>query len=46
MFPKMNRKARAKLYQGLVWLFLVVFVFSVAAASVIMLATPANPPGH
>ena len=46
MPSKIKRKQREKIYHSLVWLFLIVFVFSVAAASIIMLAQPANPPGH
>jgi len=43
---KMKRKTREKLKQVLVWAFLAVFVFSVAAAAIIMATAPANPPGH
>jgi len=43
---KMKRKTREKLTHALVWAFLVVFVFSVAAAAIIMVMQPANPPGH
>ena len=43
---RMKRKTREKFYRMAVWLFLAVFVFSVAAAAIIMATTPANPPGH
>jgi hypothetical protein len=46
MLSKLKRKQREKIYRTGVWIFLVVFVFSVAAASIIMLSAPANPPGH
>jgi len=46
MLSKMKRKQREKIYRGFVWVFLAVFVFSVAAAAIIMLAQPANSPGH
>jgi hypothetical protein len=42
----MKRKTREKFKQALVWGFLVIFVFSVAAAAIIMVMQPANPPGH
>ncbi len=43
---KMKRKTREKFKQALVWAFLAIFVFSVAAAAIIMVMQPANPPGH
>jgi hypothetical protein len=46
MLPKMKRKTREKFYKTLVWVFLAVFVFSVAAASIITMMSPANPPGR
>ena len=46
MLSKMKRKTREKFYRIFVWVFLAVFVFSVAAAAIIMATTPANPPGH
>ena len=46
LFPKMKKKTREKVNRAFLWFFLAVFVFSVAAAAVITLATPATPPGH
>ena len=46
MLSKLKRKQREKIYRVFVWIFLIVFVFSVAAASIIMLTQPANSPGH
>jgi hypothetical protein len=46
MLSKVKRKTREKIYRAFVWAFLVIFVFSVAAAAIIMATSPANPPGH
>ncbi len=46
LFPKMKKKTREKFTRAFMWVFLAIFVFSVAAAAVIMLATPATPPGR
>ena len=46
MLTKMKRKTREKVYRVFVWVFLAIFVFSVAAAAIIMATSPANPPGH
>jgi hypothetical protein len=46
MLSKMKRKTREKIYRVFVWVFLAIFVFSVAAAAIIMVMQPANPPGR
>lgn len=46
MLSKIKRKTREKIYRYFVWVFLVVFVFTVAAAAIVTLTQPANPPGH
>ena len=45
MLSKMKRKSREKVYRVFVWIFLVIFVFSVAAAAIITLSGPANVAG-
>jgi uncharacterized membrane protein len=46
LFKKMKRKTKEKVYRAFVWVFLGVFVFTVAAAAIMMATAPANPPGH
>jgi hypothetical protein len=43
MFSKMKRKTREKLYRIFVWVFLGVFIFSVAAAAIIMATQSPTP---
>jgi hypothetical protein len=46
VFARFKRKTREKIYRTIVWAFLIVFVFTVAAASILSVTQPANPPGH
>ena len=46
MLSRFKRKTREKIYRAFVWVFLTVFVFSVAAASVLTLIGRSQTPTH
>jgi hypothetical protein len=46
MLFKMKRKTRERLHRVGTWIFLVIFVMSVAVAAIFLIAQPTNPAGH
>jgi hypothetical protein len=46
VLSKLKRRTREKIYKAFTWVFLIIFVISVAAAAIFVVMQPANPPGH